>query len=170
MSGYKKLKPFKKMPFLVIAPIVSIIVEAILIFVILYAMDSMFFNKQNMLGIKQVLIVGAIFAVIYGLFEKLLSRNREVKWYVIPMGNMFIPIAIELVAFLVTMNSWWSNRDNQHLEFFMYLFATMAMYMVVASVIRIIFQCIVYLYTSDTPQKREAKARKKQEKKAKKDE
>ncbi|MCR5743803.1 MAG: hypothetical protein K6F92_08830 [Lachnospiraceae bacterium] len=168
MSGYKKLKPFKKMPFLVIAPVVSIIVEVVLIFLILHFMDVLTFNKQNMLGVKQVLIVGTIFAVIYGLFERLISRNREVKWYMIPMGNMFIPIAIDVIVFLVAMTKWWSNRDNQHLEFFMYLFATMAIYMAVASVIRLIFQFIVYLYTSDTPQMREKRAQKKEEKKAKK--
>lgn len=140
MYGYKKKLGW---PFFVAAAPLSIVFEIIAVFIMLHLMDSLAFEKQNMLGVGQVLLVGTGFFVIYGLVEMLIRRGRDMSWIRTEIGLRLIPMAVELVIFIAAFAAWRGEPHDEHRQFFMYLFGVLCLYLFVSFIMRCVFELIL---------------------------
>lgn len=135
-TNMKQLKPVKKVPFLIVSPIFSIIGEVLLIFILLALMDTLLFNKRNMASLLMSIVVGLALWAIYGLIEYFMRKRHEMKWYLFGVGAYLIPIVCWSVLALVSYTYWYSHRLSENAEFFMYLTRTMLLYLSWAAVFR----------------------------------
>jgi hypothetical protein len=135
-KNMKELKPVKKVPFLVVTPLLSIIFEVIFIFALLAVMDSLVFNKRNMASLLMALVIGAVLWAVYGLAEYLMRRTREMQWYLFGIGAYIIPAVFWVVTALISYTYWYGHRLSENAEFFMYLTRTMLLYIFWAALFR----------------------------------
>ena len=170
----KQLKKIKKVPFLIISPILSIISEVVLLFVLLYSMEAMFFNTRNMADLLMTAAIGAAYWGIYGLIEFLMRKRREMKWYFFGIGVYLVPIVIWAVLTLVSYTHWYSNRLDEDAEFYMYFTRVMLQYIATAAVFRYVGHFIFFLVDGGArmisrklglPEKKEKRRQRKLEKK-----
>jgi hypothetical protein len=135
-KNMKELKPVKKVPFLVVTPLLSIIFEVLFIFALLAVMDSLVFNKRNMASLLMALVIGAVLWAVYGLAEYLMRRTREMQWYLFGIGAYIIPAVFWVVTALISYTYWYGHRLSENAEFFMYLTRTMLLYIFWAALFR----------------------------------
>lgn len=170
----KQLKQIKKVPFLIISPILSIISEVILIFILLSTMESLVFNTRNMADILMTAAIGAAFWGIYGLVEFFIRKRREMKWYFFGIGVYLIPLVIWGLLTLVAYTYWYSRRLDEDAEFYMYFTRTMLQYLACATVFRYLGHVVFFLFDGGYRMIRkklkldERKARRKQKRQEKK--
>ncbi len=171
----KQLKKIKKVPFLIISPIFSIISEVVLLFVLLFSMEAMFFNTRNMADLLMTTVIGAAYWGIYGLIEFFLRKRREMKWYFFGIGVYLIPIVIWAVLTLISYTYWYSRRLDEDAEFYMYFTRVMLQYISTAAVFRYVGHFIFFLVDGGArmisrklglPEKKAKRRQRKLEKKA----
>ena len=152
----KQLKPLKKIPYLIISPVLSVIGEVVFIFALFAIMESLSFGYRNMANFLMSLVIGATLWGLYGLAELLLRKAREAKWYIFSIGCYAIPLIFWTVMSLASYTGWYSNRLDEDAEFFMYFTRTMLIYLLVAAVLRVLGH-IIFMILSGNGRKSKAK-------------
>jgi hypothetical protein len=166
-KNMKELKPVKKVPFLVVTPLLSIIFEVLFIFALLAVMDSLVFNKRNMASLLMALVIGAVLWAVYGLAEYLMRRTREMQWYLFGVGAYIIPAVFWGVTALISYTYWYGHRLSENAEFFMYLTRTMLLYLFWAALFRFAGHGIFVLAGGGVKKKKSKKKSEKANKKEK---
>ena len=134
----KQLKPIKNIPYFFISPVFSIIGEVLFIFALLSILESLVFGYRNMASFFMSMVIGAVIWGIFGLIEYLLRKKYEMKWYTFSVGNYLIPLIFWVITSLISYTNWYSNRLSEDAEFFMYFTRTMLVYLLFASVFRVL--------------------------------